>query len=112
VRIFDWDFATCETGPIAGGECEDLDYTLLHWLTGGGVEEHVNDEVDVMMIVLQGNGVVVVEGVAQPVTSGKALVLPKGSRRQIRSSSDDFRYLNVHKRRRRLMPDMKRQASV
>jgi hypothetical protein len=36
------------------------------------------------------------------------LVIPKGAERTVRSLSGDFRYVNVHERRRRLMPQLSR----
>jgi quercetin dioxygenase-like cupin family protein len=100
----DLGFLTQETGPIFGAECEDLDFTLLQWSSGDGVQEHLNDELDVLMIVLAGQGEVTVDGVCYALESGRALLIPKNTRRRVLSSSDGFRYLNVHKRRKRLMP--------
>ena len=104
ISIFDWDAPSSETGPLFGGECEDLDYTLLQWRNAQGVQEHVNSEVDVIMIVLAGFGEVVLDGTSHAVAAGKAILIPKGAKRAIQSFSDDFRYLNIHKRKRRLMP--------
>ena len=104
MTVFDWNAETSETGPIYGGECEDLDYTLLQWRDGQGVQEHVNTEVDVIMIVFAGSGEVVVDDETVDARPGKTIVIPQGVKRAIRSTSNDFRYLNVHKRRRRLMP--------
>jgi mannose-6-phosphate isomerase-like protein (cupin superfamily) len=101
---FRWDEQASATGPIFGGEVEDLDFTLLQWHEGQGVQEHVNDEVDVIMVVLSGTGFIVADGERMDAQAGTTFVLPKGTRRSISSTSSDFRYLNVHKRRKRLMP--------
>jgi len=102
--MFDWDADTAETGPIFGGECEDLDYTLLQWTKGLSIQPHINNEVDVIMIVFAGSGIVTVDDQSIDVSKGKTLVIPKGAKRSIQSTSNDFRYLNIHKRRRSLMP--------
>lgn len=91
-------------GPLAGGQSEDLNFTLLRWAKGMGVDEHSNQEVDVLMVVLQGKGRLRVDGKSQPLIAGQAVLIPKGADRQINSDSEDFCYLNVHQRRRGLMP--------
>jgi len=92
------------SGPAWGHECEDLDLTLLKWFADEGVAEHVNEEVDVVMVVLSGEGVVTIGGLPEHARSGSAFVIPKGVPRAIRATSKELIYLNVHKRRRRLMP--------
>ena len=92
------------TGPIWGTETEDLDCTLLQWPAGHEMASHVNDEVDVVMTVLQGTGQLEVDEVKTLLKPGVVVVIPKGAARRIQADSKPFVYLNVHKRRRRLMP--------
>ena len=99
------------TGPIWAAETEDLDCTLLQWNEGHQIASHLNDEVDVVMSVLQGNGSVVVDGVRTLLKPGVIVVIPKGAHRSITAESTPFVYLNVHKRRRRLMPTGTRPVS-
>lgn len=101
---FDLDSLTDATGPIFGSESEDLDFTLVQWSPGGGVAEHMNGEVDVLMIVVAGEGTAFVGSEAISLRAGQALLIPKNSSRRIEAGEGPFRYLNVHKRRRRLMP--------
>ena len=101
---FDLDSVTEATGPLFGGESEDLDFTLVQWSAGGGVAEHLNSEVDVLMIVVTGEGAAVVDGESIRLRAGQALLIPKSMTRRIESGGEPFRYLNIHKRRRRLMP--------
>ena len=91
-------------GPIFGHETEDLDLTALAWAEGRGVGEHTNTEVDVAMVVLSGRGALQFGEERQEVEAGKLIVIPKGVLRSITALTPDFRYLNVHKRRKRLMP--------
>ena len=100
------DPALTPGGPIFGHETEDLDLTALAWAEGRGVGEHTNTEVDVAMIVLSGRGVIQFGEERQEVDAGKLLVIPKGILRSITALTPDFRYLNVHKRRKRLMPTL------
>jgi mannose-6-phosphate isomerase-like protein (cupin superfamily) len=92
------------TGPVWATETEDLDCTLLQWNAGHQIAPHVNDEVDVVMTVLQGSGTIEIDGVKTLLKAGVIVVIPKGTRRSIDAESTPLVYLNVHKRRRRLMP--------
>jgi len=86
-------------GPLWGLASSDLNATLLRWGPGEGVAEHVNDELDVLIVVLAGSGVVRVDGSAVAVAAGQALLVPLGSRRSIAAGADGLRYLSVHRRR-------------
>jgi mannose-6-phosphate isomerase-like protein (cupin superfamily) len=97
-------------GPVFGTEMEDLDLTVLAWSENRGVEPHVNSEVDVVTVVLSGQGEAVVNGMNYELKLGQILIIPKGAERSIRSLSTDFRYVNVHKRRRRLMPGIRKES--
>ncbi|RYG47897.1 cupin domain-containing protein [bacterium] len=89
-------------GPQWGLETEDLNSTLLMWNAGEGVGEHVNDEIDVIMIGIEGEGTVVLDGIALSLSAGQAVLLPKGVKRSVTASTQRFSYLNVHRRRRKL----------
>jgi mannose-6-phosphate isomerase-like protein (cupin superfamily) len=91
-------------GAAAGLQTEDLNITVVAWPEHYGVDAHVNDQVDVVSVVLSGVGVATIDGTDHPLSLGTILVIPKGATRSIRSMSVDFRYVNVHKRKRALMP--------
>ena len=85
---------------VEGGiATEDFNATVLSWSTGSGVALHTNDQVDVMMVCLSGTGEVVVDGQAFALEVGAALLIPKGSARSIVSTSTEFRYVNLHRRK-------------
>ncbi len=92
------------SGPAWGTECEDLNMTLLTWKAGESVQAHVNEEIDVVMVVVSGSGEASVSGEMHTLKPGDVLLIPKGAERSVRSLSDKFAYLNVHKRRKKLMP--------
>lgn len=77
----------------------DLNANLVSFGAGRGVGEHVNDEVDVLHIGVSGSGVVVVNGTEHRLYPGALVLVPAGARRSTHSSSDDFAYLTVHRRR-------------
>lgn len=91
-------------GPQWSHECEDLDMTLLSWEQGHRIELHTNNEVDVVLIGIEGSGIVTVDAAAHELRSGVAMLIPKGCLREVESTSARFSYLSVHKRRRGLMP--------
>ena len=82
---------------LEGGE--DLNANLVRFPAGEGVGEHVNREVDVLVVGVSGTGCVEVDGCVHALSSGVLVFLPKGTRRSTRSDSADFAYLTVHRRR-------------
>jgi quercetin dioxygenase-like cupin family protein len=85
-------------------QSEDLDVNLLVFPAGQGVAEHLNTEVDVLLVGVVGEGVVDVDGKCHILRAGHALVIPKGANRGTRSLSDPFAYLSCHRRRGGLRP--------
>jgi mannose-6-phosphate isomerase-like protein (cupin superfamily) len=92
-------------GPQWGLASEDLNATLLWWPDQHTIAPHINNEVDVFLLVVNGSGVIVVNGQEFQVSAGQALLIPKGAERAIHSATGSFCYLNIH-RRRRLMPTL------
>lgn len=78
---------------------EDLNANLVSFRAGRGASEHVNEEVDVLLVGMSGSGVVAVDGEERALWAGALVFVPKGARRAIRSASEDFAYLTVHRRR-------------
>ncbi len=77
----------------------ELNANLVRFEAGGGVGEHVNDEVDVIIVGIWGSGFAEVDGEVHPVSNGTMTFVPKGARRSTRSASGGFAYLTVHRRR-------------
>lgn len=90
--------------PVWAYGGDDLNVNLLVFEGDEGVVEHMNTEVDVLLVGIAGEGVVAVEGTDHPVRAGQALVIPKGGRRAIRSAGRGFTYLTCHRRRGGLWP--------
>jgi quercetin dioxygenase-like cupin family protein len=83
---------------------EDLHLNLLVLTGGEVVEEHVNVEVDVLVIGIAGSGIVEIEGVHHELGPGRIVVIPKGKRRSIAGRSGRLAYLSCHRRRGGLWP--------
>src|SRR5918997_1715902 len=62
-------------------QSEDLNVNLLVFASGEGVAEHINTEVDVLLVGIAGTGAVAVDGTPHILNSGQAIVIPKGARR-------------------------------
>ncbi|MEQ1822170.1 MAG: cupin domain-containing protein [Fimbriimonadaceae bacterium] len=105
-----WTNGLTEKSAIWSIETEDLDVTLLSWDDCGGVAPHVNSEVDVVMIVLSGSGLVKVGDEQQNLDAGAIIVIPKSLKREVHCTSKRLTYLNVHKRRRKMQPNMVRPS--
>lgn len=80
-------------------ESSDLNANLVRFDARGGVEEHVNDEVDVLFVGVAGSGAVRVDGEEHALSAGTLVFVPRGARRSTGASSDGFAYLTVHRRR-------------
>ena len=77
----------------------DLNANLVRFGAGAGVGEHVNDDVDVLIIGVSGVGLVGVDGEEHAVAAGDVVLVSRGSLRYTRAVSDDFAYLSIHRRR-------------
>jgi quercetin dioxygenase-like cupin family protein len=77
----------------------DLNANLVHFGAGAGVGEHVNDDVDVLIVGVSGVGLVGVDGEEHDLANGDVVFVPRGSTRYTRAVSEDFAYLSVHRRR-------------
>ena len=91
------------SGPQWGTESEQLDATLLTWQAGEGVQEHVNQEVDVLVVALRGSATVTIDDESAVLSAGQIALIPKGTRRSI-LAREPFAHLNVHPLRKRLDP--------
>ena len=87
------------SGPLWGAETEDLNATLLVWPAGGGTDEHVNDERDVMLVLLAGSATVTIDGEPHTLHPNEAVIVEKGRSRSVSAGPEGVRYLSVHRRR-------------
>jgi quercetin dioxygenase-like cupin family protein len=63
------------------------------------VAEHVNTELDVLIIVLDGPGTAIIDGQTHDLAAGSAILIPRGTRRRITAEETGLRYRSVHRRR-------------
>jgi mannose-6-phosphate isomerase-like protein (cupin superfamily) len=86
-------------GPVWGQASDDLNVTLLAWGAGDGPVEHVNDERDVLVFLVDGSATITVDDEVRDLRAGDALIVAKGRRRKITAGRSGVRYLSVHLRR-------------
>jgi mannose-6-phosphate isomerase-like protein (cupin superfamily) len=86
-------------GPEWGTATDDLNATILQWPPGAGPPEHVNEQADVVLVVLDGQAVLALDGEARHVAAGDVVVLERGRRRHLTAGPGGVRYLTVHRRR-------------
>jgi quercetin dioxygenase-like cupin family protein len=98
------------SGVVSSTETEDLDINLVRFEGGAGMASHVNREVDVLMVVIQGEGTIDAGGIEHALGAGQAALIPKGVERAVRSADNSaFAYLSIHQRRRGLWPTVNQQ---
>lgn len=103
-RLLDLLHVNTESGVRWAVESDDLDCNLVSWKSGETVAAHVNAEVDVLIIILAGNGRLSVDGQWTDIMPGAATLITKNVSRSIVAGENGLAYVTVHKRRRRLMP--------
>jgi mannose-6-phosphate isomerase-like protein (cupin superfamily) len=86
-------------GPVWGAASDDLNATLLAWSAGAGPAEHVNDERDVLVFVVDGSATLDIDGDERELVSGEAVIIPKGRRRRLTAGRGGVRYLSAHTKR-------------
>lgn len=91
-------------GPIWSVNSEQLNVNLLRLSSGEGVSPHINNELDVLLVVFEGIGELIVDGDTLELQAGLSFLVPRGASRGIRCISGPLVYLTAHRRRAGLMP--------
>jgi quercetin dioxygenase-like cupin family protein len=105
VNLFELDVDSSPQGPVFSLESPDLDCNLLRFDKGEGVPLHINAQVDVGGLVLEGEGFLQVDGQQYMLSEGDFFYIPKGAARKLRSAGGLFAYLTFHARRPCLTPE-------
>jgi hemerythrin-like domain-containing protein len=86
-------------GAADGLASDELNATPLSWKAGTGPPEHVNEERDVLVVVLDGSATLSIDGEERELARSEAAIIAKGRRRKITAGRDGVRYLSIHRRR-------------
>jgi quercetin dioxygenase-like cupin family protein len=92
-------------GPQWGAESEQLNATILSWEKGRGLEAHINHELDVVLVILEGEGEVFIEDEKISLHAGMVVPIAKGLVRAITATTERLTYVSIHRRRPGLMPN-------
>ena len=105
INLFEIEDDPAAQGPLFSLESADLDCNYLRFDDGEGVPLHINAQVDVAGVVLEGEGFLQVDGRQHLLAEGDFFYVPKGTARKLRSGGGRFAYLTFHARRPCLMPE-------
>lgn len=76
-----------------------LDANVVHLPPGHRVDTHVEPHLDVLLLVLDGDGTLETADGSRQLTEGALLWLPHGSRRALTAGHRGLTHLTVHRRR-------------
>ncbi|WUH89207.1 hypothetical protein OG900_03020 [Streptomyces sp. NBC_00433] len=78
-----------------------LDANLVHLAPGEHIAPHAEPDLDVLVLVVAGGGLLGAGGTAEalPLADGALVWLPHGSTRAITAGDDGLAYVTVHRRR-------------
>ncbi|UXY31973.1 hypothetical protein [Streptomyces sp. HUAS TT20] len=76
-----------------------LDANLVRLSAGERIGTHAEPDLDVLVLIVTGDGVMDTPEGAQPLTEGGLLWLPHGSTRSITAGPGGLAYVTVHRRR-------------
>lgn len=76
-----------------------LDANLVHLPPHGAIDRHVEPDLDVLLLVVSGDGTLTTAQERRPLTEGCLAWLPRGSGRGLAAGADGMTYLTVHRRR-------------
>lgn len=92
-----------ETGILWSTRTESLNLNLVAWEPEHVVEGHVNDAVDVVIIVLAGRGTVAIDEQRFDLADGAIVTIPRGAARSV-TAETRLVYLTIHRVRPGLIP--------
>jgi quercetin dioxygenase-like cupin family protein len=91
--------ASAGSGVLWSAPPGDLNVNLVKLRADEHIDEHRNEEVDVLVVVLSGAGEITIDDDVHQVTGQQLLVIPTGARRSIRASEWGLEYLSIHRAR-------------
>ena len=77
----------------------DLDVNLVRLAPGETIGEHVNHDVDVLIVIREGDGELSVDGVVHGLTDSVLACVARGASRSLRAGEHGLAYLSVHRPR-------------
>ncbi|MFF1354778.1 cupin domain-containing protein [Streptomyces sp. NPDC058297] len=81
------------------GAARQLDANLVRLRPGAVVAEHVEPDLDVLLVVLEGDGSLRHADEQEQLAPGALVFVPRGERRSVTAGPDGLAYLTAHRRR-------------
>ncbi|MEU8483287.1 hypothetical protein [Streptomyces sp. NPDC048641] len=81
------------------GAARQLDANLVRLPAATVVTEHVEPDLDVLLVVLEGDGSLQHAGEEEQLAPGALVFVPRGERRSVTAGPDGLAYLTAHRRR-------------
>ncbi len=91
-------------GAVWSLTSSDLNLNVVVISADAPIQRHLNREVDVVVVAVDGQGIVTVDEDEFRLQPQQVLVVPKGSWRSIRADGRSFAYMTIHRRRAGLWP--------
>ncbi len=99
------------SGAVWAHESEQLNANLVKLEAGESIADHLNGEVDVLLVVQGGAGSVVIDGVAHEVADQSVVLVPRGTRRSIHADRR-LLYFSIHQRREPLTVGQEKPRTI
>jgi quercetin dioxygenase-like cupin family protein len=90
----------------------ELDSNLIRLPAGDEIPAHPGAEVDTLVHVVRGDGVLTTEAGEEPLRAGDVVLLPRRTLRGYRAGAEGLEYLTVHRRRQSLRIQGPRASQV
>ncbi|MCN9241100.1 hypothetical protein NGF19_09905 [Streptomyces sp. RY43-2] len=88
-----------------------LDANVVHLPAGHQVDTHTEPDLDVLLLVLSGDGTLTAQDDPRQMSEGALLWLPHGSTRSLAAGEHGMSYLTVHRRRPGMQIRSRREAT-
>ncbi|PRH76710.1 hypothetical protein C6N75_24150 [Streptomyces solincola] len=82
-----------------GRRNRQLDANVVRVPPGSPVGDHVEAQVDVLLVVVSGSGTLMLDGARREVSRGVVVYLPRGARRAVEPGADGIVFITAHRRR-------------
>ena len=99
-------------GAVWSVTSSDLNLNVVVISDDQPIQRHLNSEVDVVVVAVDGRGVVMVDEDEFRLEPQQVLVIPKGTWRSIRPDGRSFAYMTIHRRRAGLWPTSEHDRST
>lgn len=98
--------------PAWSHQGEELNLNLISCTAGQGVGRHVNTEVEVLIVGIDGAGSVELNSVWYALGPGQVVIVPKDAERATRCDGEHFAYLTCHRSRPGLWPSLPKDGKT